>query len=71
MVVVGASRCNPDRTGAEGQGGEVIDDRHPVDMEFDTYSDGMASAKMLGRALLLAIAAFCVIVAGIVVGLFI
>jgi len=49
----------------------VTDDRHPVDIEFDTYSEGMASAKMLGRILLLAIASFCVIVAGIVVGLFI
>ncbi len=49
----------------------MSDNRHPVDIEFDTYSEGMASAKMLGRVLLLAIAAFCVIVAGIVVGLFI
>ena len=49
----------------------MTDNRHPVDLEFDTYSDGMASAKMLGRVLLLAIAGFCFIVAGIVVGLFI
>ena len=47
------------------------EDPHPVDLEFDTYSEGMASAKMLGRVLLLAIAGFCVVVAGIVVGLFI
>jgi len=49
----------------------MTDDRHPVDIECDTYSEGMALSNMLGRILLLAIASFFVLVAGIVVGLFI
>ena len=47
------------------------DDIHPVDAEYDTYSDGMGPMKMLGRLLLLAIAMFVSVVAGIVVWLLI